>query len=70
MNKVGIFYSEKILYFLHKRLIQFIFSLQQNNVFGNLGTGTFFKRFYKKDVRQKLRYACCDVNIKCNDVTV
>ena len=39
----------------------YIFTVAKQGFLGNFGTGTVFKRFYKKDVCHKLRYACCDV---------
>ena len=50
MNKVGIFYSEKISYFSQVTDTTYIFTVAKQGFLGNFGIGTVFKRFYKKGV--------------------
>ena len=64
------FYSEKDRIFSLVTDTIYIFTVPKQCFLCNFGTGTFFKRFYKKDVCQKLCYACCDINIKHNEVTI
>ena len=60
--KLVFFYSKNNRILLVTDTI-YIFTVAKQCFLDDFGTGTFFKRFYKKDVCQKLRYACCDVNI-------
>ena len=46
------------------------FSVTKQGFLGNFGTWIFYLKVLSEGYLSELRYACCDVNIKHNDVTV
>ena len=70
VNTIGIFLQWKIWYFFTSDWYDLYFHRSKTMIFWDFGNGT--EHFSKNFTRRMFvrNYACCDVNIKDNDVTV